>query len=376
MRSLILVLSPIFRFTVCLAVLLSITLSGLTRQAYAVETVTLLDRGEPHASMVTDNGVLWVSQNRLDFNPNYRLQAYSINGQLLDEVRLSHGMSSMTLASPGVIMVTGFNPESRLTDYTTARLEGGKIKIKTREIALGGFINFWIATVNGQHYFADMGGNPDDDQLGVPAQTIFSSTGTNARYLSTRLRMPLAGLGLNNKLYLVSHEAIGSAKSSLVEVDPVSMQKRVLKASATAGYADLKVLPGTSDLVSIARDENKLVIIDSRSGEVRRELSTKGYTRSFDFYGHCVLAGDDQKNIVEIFDLKTESNAAFLAEEVQLPAAEFSGIKSIAVDKTSGTIFARASFPCNPMVTVCDQDMNRVISFGSAAADRLRAACN
>jgi hypothetical protein len=343
--------------------------------AAAVETVTLLDRGEPHASMVADGGVLWVAQNRKNFNADYRLQAFAPDGRLVDEVTLSHAMWNMVQAAPGTVMMTGINPDSRLTNYTTARLDGGRIRLKTTEIALGGFINFWIASFGGKHYFADMGGNPNDDQLGVPAQTIFASTGTNARYLSTRLRMPLSGLGMNQKLYLVSHESIGNPKSSLVEVDPISMQKRVLISSATAAYTGIKILPGTQDLVTSALAENKIVIVDSKSGQMRRELRTKGYTRSFEFFGHCVLAGDDENNIVEIFDLNSSSDLPVMAEEVALTGDEFSGIKSIAVDQSSGMIFARASLACNPMMEACDKDYNRVVSFGAEAAERLRKAC-
>jgi hypothetical protein len=363
-------------YGVCTAMLLAMSPVGISKQALAIETVTLLDRGEPYASMVADSGVLWVAQNRLNFNTNYRLQAFSSDGRLMDEVQVRHVMWNMSIASPGTIIMTGLNPDSRLTNYTTARLEGGKIKLRTSEIALGGYINFWIATLSGKHYFADMGGNPQDDQVGLPAQTIFASTGTNARYLSTRLRMPRAGLAMNNKLYIVSHEAMGSPRSSLVEVDPLTMQKRILTASTTAAYTDLKILPGTTDLVSIARDENKIVIVNSQLGQIRRQFRTKGYTRSFDFYGHCVLAGDDENNIIEIFDLKSDSEIAFMAEEIDLPASEFSGIKSIAVDKNSGAIFARASLACNPMVESCDTDKNRVVTFGAEAAARLRTACN
>ena len=353
----------------------SVSLGGMPSLAAAVETVTLLDRGEPHASMVAEGGVLWNAQNRKNFNTDYRLQAFAQDGHLLDEVTLSHAMWNLVQSSPGTVMMTGINPESRLTNYTTARIEGGKIRFKTTEVGLGGFINFWIATFAGKHYFADMGGNPEDDQLGVPAQTIFASTGTNARYLSTRLRMPLAGIGMNQKLYLVSHESMGSPKSSLVEVDPISMQKRVLLTSATAAYKGIKILPGTQDLVTSALAEDKIVIVDSQTGQMRRELHTKGYTRSFEFFGHCVLAGDDEKNIVEIFDLNSSSDLPVMAEEVNLPSDQFSGIKSIAVDQASGAIFARASYACNPAVEVCDKDYNRVITFGAEAAERLRRVC-
>jgi hypothetical protein len=365
----------VFGFLFAAGLGLSAGLISLPSAAFAVDTVTLLDKGEPYGHMISDSGVLWVIKNRENFNTNYRLEAYSADGKMLDQVRLPHAMWSMAPAGQGSVMMAGMNPTSRLTNYTTARVESGRIRFKTTEIALGGFINFWIANIGGRHYFADMGGNPNDDQLGVPAQTIFASTGTNARYLSTRLRMPVAGLGMNNKMYLVSHEAMGSPQSSIVEVDPATQAKRNLITSRTAKFTGIKILPGTTDLVTSALDEGKILIIDSKSGSVRRELTTKGYTRDFDFIGNCVVAGDDETNIVEIFDLRKSDNLPFMAEEVNLPFEQFSGLRSVAVDRATGSIFVRSSLPCNPVTDVCDKEYNRVVTFGAESAQRVKAAC-
>jgi hypothetical protein len=272
--------------------------------------------------------------------------------------------------------MSGVNPATSLTSYSSARIEGGKIRLKTAEIALGGFINFWIADVAGRHYFADMGGNPNDNPpIGAPGQTIFSSTGTNSKYLGTRLRMPVSGVGLNNKLYLVSSEGLGQNKSTIVEVDPTTHQKRELLMSPTARFMTLKVLSGTTDLVTIATMENKIVILDSKSGQIRRELLTKGFTRDTAFLGHCVIAGDDKNNMVEIFDLRKNENAAFMAGELNLPAQDFSGIKSIAVDPNTGTIFARSNVPCNPAIESCENEYNRVVSFGLKFGQQVKEAC-
>lgn len=347
-------------------------------QASAVETVTLLDRGEPYDSMLVENGIVWIGQSRLQFNANYRLEAYRTDGTLLDRVTLSHSLSTMKAATNGSIMITGICPQSNLTRYTTAKVENGKIKFSTKEIALGGFITFWVANVSGRQFFVDIGGNPDDNSdpsIPQPAQTIFASTGSNASYLSARVRMPVSGTSLNDKLLLVSSEGIGSSAASLVEVDPRTSAVRVISKSPTAKYKNIQVLPGTTDLITNALSESKVKIIDSVSGQIRREFQTKGYPRSFVTAGHCILVGNDETNVVEVFDINAESTTPAFAEEVKMAAEEFSGIKSIAIDQASGTVFARAARACNPIMEACDHDNNRVIKFDQEFAARVKSAC-
>jgi hypothetical protein len=281
------------------------------------------------------------------------------------------------VASDTVVM-TGINPTAQLTEYTFAKLENGKIRAKTTRIALGGFINFWIGSANGKHYFADMGGNPNDTNtdFNLPAQTIFSSSGSMANYLSTRVRMPIAGTVHNGKLLLVSGEAIGSPKGKIVEVDPQTQQMRVLFTSQNGNLGTLNVIPGTQDVMTNARGENKLIVFDSVTGQIRREIPTQGYSRSFDFTGHCVVVGNDENNSIEVFDLKSQDNKSVINEKITLPSKEFSGIKQIAVDDSTGIVFARSSLPCNPMMEVCDKDINRVVTFGAELGNSIRTLCH
>jgi hypothetical protein len=105
-------------------------------------------------------------------------------------------------------------------------------------------------------------------------------------------------------------------------------------------------------------------------------LPTNGFTRTFDFIGQCVVAGNDETNSIEVFDLRQTDNTPRVTINVKLPASEFSGIKRIAVDPASGMIFARASLACNPLMEKCVADNNRVIKFDAAVAAKVKAACN
>jgi hypothetical protein len=64
-----------------------------------------------------------------------------------------------------------------------------------------------------------------------------------------------------------------------------------------------------------------------------------------------------------------------MAEEVNLPFEQFSGLRSVAVDRATGSIFVRSSLPCNPVTDVCDKEYNRVVTFGAESAQRVKAAC-
>jgi len=347
--------------------------------AMALETVTLLDRGEPYDAMLADNGLMWIGHSRLQFNSNYRLEVYQPDGALIDRVTLSHSLSVIKSMNNGSIIVTGVSPTSRQAQYTVAHLEGGKIRTSTNEIAMGALITFWITSMDGRQYFADIGGNPDDNSdpgAQLPAQTIFSSTGSNYNYLGARVSMPVAGTSFNGKLLLVSSQGIGQFGSSLVEVDPRTSALRVITQSADAKYRGIDIIAGTSNLVTSALGERKLRVIDTITGKTQREFQTKGYPRTFDLTGHCIVVGNDETNVVEVFDLKSETDKPSFAAEVAMPASEFSGIKNIAVDDVTGMVFARASYPCNPLMESCDQDYNRVVKFDAAFAERIKATCN
>ena len=344
--------------------------------AFAQQTITLLDKGEPYDCMTAEGGIFWIGHSRRDFNSDYRLEAWSPSGDKIAEMKLSHSLNVIKKHQNGGVIITGINPISRLTQYTSAKLAGRSIQTVTRNIDLGGFINFWVGNIGTQHYFVDQGGNPNDTNLTDPAQTIFSSSGSRATYLSTRVRMPVDGTILARKLYLVSSAGIGATNAGIVEVDPVSQVAKVLHSSATSGYSMIEPVPGTDLLATNARYDNKIVLISRADGRIAREFQTKGYTRSVTAYKNCVIAGNDETNMIEAFDLRSASETPVVSAKVELAAEEFSGLKRIAVDEQTGIVFARSAQACNLMIEPCTENNNRVITFGTEIATSLKAACN
>ncbi len=359
--------------------LLLIVLATVThlKPLLGVETVVILDRGEPYGAMTAEKGVFWIGQSRRNFNSDYRLEVYRPDGQLVDSVRLAHSLNQIKKAGNGSVVVTGINPVSQLTQYTFATFENDRIQFKTTQINVDGFISFWVGTLGKRHFFADIGGNPNDSQLNLdlPAQTLFSSASSAPTYLKARVRMPLAGEIIDGKLMIVSSEGMSLKAGSIVEVDPLTSSTKILLDSKTAQFRGIEAIPGTALLLTLAAGENKLLLIDKNTGEIKREFPTTGYSRVFNRFGHCAIVGNDESNTIEVFQLNSDVNQPVLTEKISLSADEFSGIKQIASDELTGTIFVRANFPCNPLIEVCNKDFNRVVSLGQNIATKLKNRC-
>ena len=342
----------------------------------ATETITLLDKGEPYDAMTAEDGVFWIAHSRRQFNTDYRLEAWSPAGELLASARFPHSLNIIKTVPTGGVMVTGINPNTRLTQYTHARLSGRSITLRTTTIELGGFITFWIGQIGSKHWFVDQGGNPNDTDIVNAAQTIFSASPNRARYLSSRVRMPVDGHVDGENLWLISSAGIGSSSAKVVVVNTRTEGQSELHASSSAGYSMMEVLPGGREIALNARFENKVVVLNKTNGEVTKEFPTGGFTRSIAKFGHCILAGNDESNSVEAFDLREGASVQAVATaQVTLSADEFSGIKRIAVDQSTGTVFARAAVACNPLIDACDKDRNRVVSLGEEFAALLRSSC-
>ena len=87
------------------------------------------------------------------------------------------------------------------------------------------------------------------------------------------------------------------------------------------------------------------------------------------------VAGSDETNKIEFFDQRSDDVLPVMTAVVKLPIEEFSGLKRIAIDQTTGTLFARSTKPCNPMTEVCDKDDNRVVRFTDDVTAEIRAKC-
>lgn len=344
--------------------------------AESVSTVTVLDRTEPYDSMVAQANTIWVGRSRKNMNSDYSVEAYSSrSNQLLSTVRLTHSIMSMKVYSANKILVSGINPSRQLTEYSVLELRSGQIVSTITTVPLTAFATFWVGSVAGKNYFVDHGGNPDDDQLGVPAQTLFTYNGGSPRYLTTRLAMPTAGVVNGEKLLLISRAGVAQNASYISLVDTRTQAITRLNPSPLNGLLGIEQVPGQNLYLSAESGANRVIMFNGTSGELVREFQTKGFTRSATSVGHCIVAGSAETNIVEFYDLNSTEQLPALALEVNLPQNEFYGVRKVVVDATTGQTYARSAFPCNPMTGQCVDDYNRVVTWGAEDTAKVKALC-
>lgn len=87
-----------------------------------------------------------------------------------------------------------------------------------------------------------------------------------------------------------------------------------------------------------------------------------------------MLAGNDETNTVQVFDLNAADTKPVFTAAVGLPAEKFSGLKRIVVNQATGELFGRAADACDPTVD-CSKDNNRVIKFSDDVTKQLFEAC-
>lgn len=346
-------------------------------------TVTLLDKGEPNDAMTAHAGYLWVGKSRLDFASHYTIEAYDAQDNLAATAMLPH---SATFAYPygeRSILVFGTGQSPNLTQYSIVEMRGGALDVRTIRIPMEAWGNLWVGTVDGREYFTDMGGNGNDAARDrdptLPSQTVFSMARGRARYLSSRLTMPLDGVAVGGHLYVAHGQAIGDPRTNLVKINPVDGRVTPLFPSYRAGLAKVLRLEGLP-LVAVSESQaGKVLLVDVRTDRLVAEVDGLGAPRALAQFGHCVLAGDPWSNTIGVVDvsaLATGGSAEVVASlPVGLPSHEFRMLRGLAVDAARGKIYARSNYACNPVMTACNEDYNRVVVLEGDAVEAVAARC-
>ncbi len=338
--------------------------------------ITTLDKGEPFEGMTFHDGALWVGKSRKAFNSNYSLEAY-IGDKLAGKVTLPHSASYVYPYAKNAVIVVGTAHKPNLTQYTVVENKQGKLVPSTRAIPMQAWAREWLGTFNGKEYFTDPGGNTETNTLGMPSQTFFAVNRTSApRYLSTRLRLPLAGVRAGNQFYVLNSEAIGSPFGNLHRLDPTSQKVTPVFAGNRHGFFGIAYAPAKNLIAVTDEDSGELYLVDASAGKELSAFPVAGIPRSVTFLGKCALvAGRDARQLNAI-DVSDPKNPAFVGTlDVDLPQQEFMTLDKIAADPASGKIYGRSNFPCNGFSGKCDADWNKVLAFTSFNAQELAATC-
>lgn len=351
------------KFLMSLACVISV---ASVTQAAEISTVTLLDRGEPHEGMVFHDQHLFVGKSRTDFNSDYRVEIYNSSQQLVSTIKLGHSATYIHAYNDHSVLVLGtaFAPKNQ-TVYTVIENRGGKFTAKANPIAVTAWAYRWLGTVDGREYFADPGGNGQDNNQDpkLPAQTIFSLLRGTPRYLPVRMRLPIAGVTSGSKLFVVQRESMGFGESNVGIIDTASNQLT---------YAFPEFRNGLKDIVKVERGDvlavsesgtDSVLFLNRSSGQLAGSVRTDASPTSLATYGKCVIVGSESERTIQAVDVSNPAAPQVSASvRLDLPENEFKWLAKIVVDGLSGVIYARSHFACNPIAEECNDDWNRVVA--------------
>lgn len=344
-------------------------------------TLVTLDKGEPFEAMTFHADHLWVGQSRLDFNANYRVTIFDRADQKVGEVALRHSATFLYPYDATSVLVVGTAHTPNLTHYTIIRnAGGGRFTTDVRQIPMEAWANGWLGTLDGKEYLTDLSGNtndPDrDDNPNLASQTIFTMQGGRARYLSYRMPMPIAGARVGRQFVVVHRYQIGHPASNVMVVDVDRNQARPLFAERRNMLTSLA--PLASGLVAFSEQgTGEVLVVNPSTSAIVGSSPTKGAPRTLATVGHCVLAGNEQEKTVVALDVADPARPKpVLGLDFTTTGADLRGIRKIAVDPTTGKVYARSAYACNPMAEDCSgSSWNSVAVLQPTAATKLLAAC-
>jgi hypothetical protein len=373
-------LSRFSTFQLCMACCFLLSLLGSKTEA-ATSFLTLLDKGEVHDGIIANGDYLYVGQSRLNFDYHPKISIYNHNDRLVTEIPLKHSATHIAAYGRGIIVV-GTSPTPHLTNYTRIDpVANGQFKATLTQIPMDAWANDWVGTYNGREYFTDMGGNPNDPAADadpyLPSQTIFSTNSSGRpAYMSTRLQGPALGTIFGSQLLIASFKSIGSDIYKLTKVQIGTGTQTPAFNQIFGRLKNIAIKPGSS-VVALSDQTNGVVVIgDLSSSQILTSLPTGGATSYAEWYGHCVVASNLDNRQVVVFDTSDLSQAHQIAAIDFAHLGEgFGYLNRFTIDSTSGRIFAKSNYPCNPIMENCSINTNAVASSDANDGANLKRLC-
>lgn len=368
-------------FTLASSLVVSLSATGLSHVAFAeIETVAVLDRGEPFEANIFHSNLLWVGKSRKDFNSDYSVEIYSGSVQK-GKVTFPHSATFMYPYGANSVIVVGTGYSPNLTQYSIIEKSGANFTVRTKQVPMQAWARQWIGNHNGKEFFTDPGGNQNDpardNDFNLASQTFFSiSTSASPRYLTARLRLPTYGTKVGNKFYVLNAESIGSPQSNLHRLDPATSAITKVFPSFRNALSTISVIPGTSLITLTERGANQFLIVDANSGNILSTTPIAEDSKSHAIMGKCAVIGSRAARTIQFLDISdTAAPREVMTVAIDLPAGQFKTLDKIDVDTTNFQVFARSNMPCNPMFEACNEDWNRVVTFTGETGSKIAANC-
>jgi hypothetical protein len=361
------------------ALVVSLVVTATVASA-ATSTFLDLDRGEPFEAMVVHGNHLWVGQSRTRFNADYRVQVFDANGARVAEAKLPHAVAFLYAHGPNTVLAVGTAHTPNLTHYSILSLANGKVQARTTQIPINAWAYQWLGTFGGVEHFLDFSGNAQDPELGnnfeLPAQTIFAMIGRRATYLPIRLRAPLNGKKVGDIAYVVRAYAMGHPATNLVRVDVAKRQSKDLFATPLDRARDFVALDGGRTLAISVQGNDALRFVNASDAATLTEVTVDGGPASLTTLGQCVLVGAEvKKEVVAV--RRDAAGKATVAMRIDFSGTgeRFRGLRKIVVNPSTGTVYGRSAYPCNPMAEDCTVLWNSIAATDAKTSAKLLDAC-
>lgn len=342
--------------------------------------VTELHWGEPYAAMVFHADHLWIGQSRSDKGLDYRVSVFDRDDKLVREIPLRHSPSYMSVYNDSSILVTGTSSDPNLTAWTVIKRSGDNFIASHHWIPASAWSNGWLGTIAGREYFADMGGNQNDDDMinnpTLPAQTIFSmSSSGRPRYSTARMRGPLSGWKWRDQLVILRGDSVASSLRNVVVMNPANHSFRDAIGRRVEGAGEPALMADGVRFVIAEQRAGKILFVDLESG-AKEEFETGGSPLSVAAFGQCAAIGfeGEKKGLIVQASGETPATVANSFDFSQIDD-RFSGLRRIAVDDVTGRIYGASVYPCNPFVQDCRGKANFVVATSRGSDSDLVQKC-
>ena len=343
--------------------------------------LTKMDIGEPYDSMIFHDGYLWVGQNRKEFNANYRVSIFGRDGQRIHEVSLKHTANTVRPYGQGAIIVTGTSSSPNLTAWTVIRAGAGGFTAEHHWIPAEAWSNGWLGTLDGKEFFLDVGGNSDDSDgsmdPNLPAQTIFTVNRSSApSYLKMRLRGPVSGFKHGNQFIILRKDSIASPAGKVVIVDPASGTSRDVLDRQLDRPGEPVIMPDGERLVVAEANRGIVHFANLRTGE-KVEFETGGSPKSVTVAGTCLIVGMEVEKKGMVLKAPANGPVEIVGSfDFNSFGESFRGLRRVAADVASGTIYGLSAYPCNPIVQSCPDTWNAVVANPVAGREAIIEKCS
>lgn len=345
-------------------------------------TLTELDKGEPYDAMTFNGDYLFVGHSRKDFNSNFHVQIFDRKDQMVKDIPLKHSAAHLRRYNANSVIVVGTAYEPNLTHYTIITTTGvNQFSTRVVQVPADAWAQDWLGTVGGREYFADMGGNPNDEETTtdptIASQTIFSTNSRGTpRYMSTRLRGPNFGTTFGSDLIIARFNDMTSPSNFLARVSTSTGAVTPALKGTFLKIHDTKIKAGTSLIAVSERDGSQVAIGDLNTGEIIAQASIKGKSGAVEWFGKCLIASSIDEKTIFAYDMSTPAQPQLLKTiAFSDTGAVFAGLRGMTIDSKTGRVYGRSAYACNPMIQACVINTNSVAVLDLATSTELLGLC-